>query len=175
MMFENIAYLLKMKKRLLDVTRVILDKFSNRYHDYYGFWGIGVLYTHARHLNTSSFTFKLLNQHHDINDIFLEKVHQKFSKYLVHYLTIHHKFVTELSIAMIKIDIDRDHLLKASTLYGDYFCVQVELIDQKGQRFFAESDGYCFPHIEWVQQRKLIDSLSLEQKKFYWEASNEHQ
>jgi hypothetical protein len=170
MMVENIEYVLKMKKRLLDVTSVILDKFSNRYHDYDEFWGIGVLYSHARHLNTSSFTFKLLNQHHDINDVFLEKVHQKFSKHLVHYLSIHHKFLTDLSLAMIKIDFDRDHLLKPSTLYGDYFYVQVELIDQKGQCFIAESDGYCCPHIEWIQQRKLIDSLPLEQKKFYWEA-----
>jgi len=174
MMVENIEYLLKMKKRLLDVTRVILDKFSNRYHDYYGFWGIGVLYTHARHLNTFSFTFRLLNQHHDINDNFLEKVHQRFSKYLVDYLSVHHKFLTDLSLAMVKIDFDHGHLLKPSTLYGDYFCVQVELIDQKGQRFFAESDGYCFPHIEWIQQRNLINSLSFG-KKFYWEASNEHQ
>ncbi|MFW1735314.1 hypothetical protein ACG94V_13045 [Acinetobacter sp. ULE_I001] len=174
MMVENIEYLLKMKKRLLDVTRVILDKFSNRYHDYYGFWGIGVLYTHARHLNTFSFTFRLLNQHHDINDNFLEKVHQRFSKYLVDCLSVHHKFLTDLSLAMVKIDFDHGHLLKPSTLYGDYFCVQVELIDQKGQRFFAESDGYCFPHIEWIQQRKLINSLSFG-KKFYWEASNEHQ
>lgn len=49
---------------------------------------------------------------------------------------MNHKFLTDLSIAMIKIDFDRDHLLKPSMLYGDYFCVQVELVDQKGNRFF---------------------------------------
>lgn len=118
---------MKNEKRLLDVTRVILDKFSNRYHDYDEFWDIGVLYSHTKYLNTSSITFKLLNQHHDINNVFLEKVHQKFSKYLVHYLSIHHEFLTDLSLAMIKIDFDRDHLLKPSTLYGDIFMCKSSL------------------------------------------------
>lgn len=158
-----------MKKRLLDVTRVLMDKFINRYHEYGGFWGIGVLYTHANHSNTSEFTFKLLNQHHDIKDDFLEKVHQKFSKYLEHYLKIHNKSKQDLVEASIKIQFDIDYALKPASLYGDYFTAQVELIDCKGVRFTQKSDGYCFPHTQWLKQQKFIDSLPFEEKKFYWE------
>lgn len=156
-----------MKKRLLDVTRIILNKFINRYHEYGGFWGIGVLYTHVKYLNCSDFTFNLLEHNHLEKDVFLEKVHLKFTQYLEHYLKIHHKSKQDLAKASIKIQFDIDHALKPASLYGDYFTAQVELIDCKGARFTQKSDGYCFPHIEWLAQRKLIDSLSIEEKRFY--------
>ncbi|AWL28344.1 hypothetical protein DJ533_07060 [Acinetobacter defluvii] len=156
-----------MKKRLLNVTGIILDKFTNRYHEYGNFWAIGVLYTHARHLNRSGFIFNLLDDNYIENDVFLGKVHLKFIQYLEHYLKIHNKSKQDLTAAIIKIQFDKNHLLRSTTLYGDYFTVQVELIDCKGAHFTQKSDGYCFPHTEWLAQRKLIDSLSIEEKRFY--------
>ena len=158
-----------MKKRLLDVTRVIFYKFTNLYYDYNYFWGIGVLYTHVKQLDKSKFTFDLLTEYDDGNDVFLEKVHLKFTQYLEHYLKIHRKSKQDLAEASIKIQFDIDHILKPASLYGDYFTVQVELTDKKGIHFFQESDSYCFPHNQWLKQQKFIDSLPFEEKKFYWE------
>ena len=153
-----------MKKRLLDVARVILDKFTNRYHEYYDFWGISVLYTHAKFLNKSSFSFNLLYDFYDEDGDFLEKVHKKFHGYLDHYLKLNNKSRSDLNLAVIKIKFDIDNVLKPKTLYGDYFHVEAELIDEKGNHFTQTLNGYCYPHTQWIKQRNFIDSLPLNKK-----------
>lgn len=158
-----------MKKHLLDVCRILLDKFTNRYHDYDGYWGIGVLYTHAKSLNSMVFEFDLLDKYCIQQDLFLLQVQQKFQQDLVHYLNIHRKKLNNLQVANIEINFDDQCLIKEKTLYGHYFTVKVKIIDREGRSFSAEANGYCVPHKDWTTQRNYIDSLPDNKKQFYWE------
>ena len=151
-----------MKKRLLDTTTVLLDKFINRYHDYYDFWGIGVIYTHCQNINNYFLTFDLLKHDCFESDDFLKKINDKFSEYLDDYLLIHNKKKEDLVMANIKIAFDKDHKISAKTRYGDYFQVRVTLVDSFDRTFFRYGDGYSVPHTQWLKQRDYIDSLPIE-------------
>ena len=160
-----------MKKHLLDVCRILLDKFTNRYHDYDGYWGVGVLYTHAKSLNSTFFEFNLLGEYSAHQDLFLLQVQQNFQKYLVHYLAIHQKKLNNLQVANIEINFDDQCLIKEKTLYGHYFIVKVKIVDKEGRSFLAEANGYCVPHHDWTNQRNYIDTLPNNEKQFYWDVN----
>lgn len=160
-----------MKKHLLDVCRILLDKFTNRYHDYDGYWGVGVLYTQAKSLNRLAFEFDLLGKYFVQQDLFLLQVQQKFQQDLVYYLNIHRKNSNNLQVANIEINFDDQCLIKEKTLYGHYFTVKVKIIDIEGRSFSAEANGYCVPHKDWTTRRNHIDSLPDNKKQFYWEVN----
>lgn len=158
-----------MKKKLLDVSRIILDRFTNRYHDYDGYWAIGVLSSHAQYLNSSNLKFELRSNTATQTVPLLLKVEQKFKIELVHYLSLYKKKLSDLQVAYIDISFDDKCLIKQKTLYGNYYVVKVIIVDMQGRAFSVESNGYCVPHTDWINQRKLIDSLPEDEKKYYWE------
>lgn len=153
-----------MKKRLLDTATVILDKFINRYHEYYDFWAVGVLYTHCQSLNKFSLTFNLLDNRNFQNDDLLMKINMKFSGYLDCYLMLHHKKRDYLTQATIQIAFDNFNQISEDNLYGDYFQIRVILVDLNNRKFMRRREGYCTPHVQWLERSEYIDSLSIEAK-----------
>ncbi|EPF87709.1 hypothetical protein GCM10025882_20820 [Acinetobacter gyllenbergii] len=148
--------------KLKNVVYVLAEKITNRYHDYNGFWGIGVLYSDCLQYNTTRIELDLLHQTsslesknsiHFLNDLI---------KILMFYLDKNNLNLEQLKAVKIIIEYDLDHnISQRNVLWGDFYSVEVKIMSICDRMYKQERYGYCFPHLMWDREKcGLSDTIS---------------
>ncbi|MHA3114847.1 hypothetical protein E0H86_03785 [Acinetobacter sp. ANC 4635] len=154
-------------KKFKDIAYVLAEKITNRYHDYNGFWGLGVLYTDCLIENICEIELDILKQISNIKNHRSRRLLSKLSELLNFYLDKNNLDLEQLQSAKIIIQYDLHHLIsQRQAMYGDYYRVEVKLVAISGREYKQERDGYCFPHLVWCDEKNNLLNITYNTDQF---------
>lgn len=145
-------------QKLKNVVYVLAEKITNRYRDYGGFWGIGVLYSDCLLYKTMRIELDLLNQTSSLETKCSIHLLNNLIKILMFYLDKNNLNLEQLKSVKIIIEYD---LSQRNVLCGDFYSVEVKMMTIYDRIYKQERCGYCFPHLMWDRKKcGLSDTIS---------------
>jgi hypothetical protein len=135
------------RRELLDVAGAVAGSFVSRNNDVNGYWGLGLLRSHADLNQLRSLRFDIFGQYPEPKNDALALVTDAYRRVLARQLSIRkiaRGIVTKAEI-VLTFEPDAPNIPSAST-YGAPFSCAVRLTDHRGREFERVLVGCCAPH-----------------------------